>query len=197
MSQGSDVRAASDGRNRILQSATVLFAQRGFHGVSISDVAEAAGLVKSSIYHHFENKEALYLAVLTEMSRTSREQMAAGARGDTWQERLRGAVRVLGQLIGPRSHVLSLILGGMAQMPAINDQQTIEAIASLRREFAAVLTREIQAGIAAGDLRDIEPELSAICLVGLVSAALQSLGGTAEDARVDFAIDLFLHGAAR
>lgn len=186
----------SDGRNRILKSASVLFAERGFRGVSISDVAEAAGLVKSSIYHHFENKEALYLAVLTQMSRESREQMEAGARGDTWRERLQGAVRVLGKLIGPRSQVLSLILGGMTQVRANADSQTMDAIAPLRGEFAAVLTREIKAGIEAGELRDLKPELSAICLVGLVSAALQSLVCPSEAECIDFAFDLFLRGAA-
>ncbi len=189
--------AEGDGRTRILHSASVLFAERGFRGVSISDVAEAAGLVKSSIYHHFENKQALYLAVLTEMSRQSREQMDAGARGSTWRERLRGAVRVLGQLIGPRSHVLALILGGMTQVPANVDSKTLETIAPLRGEFASVLTREIENGIAAGELRDIDPTLSTLCLVGLVSAALQSLGDSSEQARVDFAFDLFLRGAAR
>jgi AcrR family transcriptional regulator len=48
----------SDGRTRILNSASILFAERGFRGVSISDVADAAGLVKSSIYHHFANKRS-------------------------------------------------------------------------------------------------------------------------------------------
>jgi Tetracyclin repressor-like, C-terminal domain len=131
------------------------------------------------------------------MARTSREQMQAGAQGSTWQERLRGAVRVLGHLIGPRSHVLSLVLGGMTQMPTNADSHMLETIQPLRREFAAVLTREIQAGIAATELREIDPELSAICLIGLVSAALQSLVGSTEETRVDFALDLFLRGAAR
>lgn len=187
----------SDGRNRILKSASALFAERGFSGVSMSDVAEAAGLVKSSIYHHFENKEALYLAVMAEMSRQSREQMEAGAQGSTWKERLLGAARVLGKLIGPRSHVLSLILGGMAQVPANVDSHMMETIAPLRREFSAVLTREIRAGIAAGELRDLDPELSAICLIGLVTAALQTLVRASEDESIDFAFALFLWGAAR
>ena len=197
MSQESDKNSGADGRSRILHSASILFAERGFRGVSISDVAAAAGLVKSSIYHHFENKEALYLAVLTEMAQQSREQMQAGAQGNTWRERLRGAVRVLGELIAPRSHVLSLILGGMTQVPANVDSHMVDTIAPLRREFASVLKREIESGIAAGELRDLDPELAAICLVGLVSAAQQSLAGSSEQARVDFAFDLFLRGAAK
>ena len=187
----------SDGRSRILKSASALFAERGFRGVSISDVAEAAGLVKSSIYHHFENKEALYLAVMEEITKQSREQMQAGARGSTWHERLRGAVRVLGRLTGPRSHVLSLMLGGMAQIPTNIDSQMGESIVAQRREFSAVLTQEIRAGIEAGDLRDLNPELTSICLIGLVTAALQTFVRASEDESIDFAFDLFLRGASR
>ncbi|MDE3088687.1 MAG: TetR/AcrR family transcriptional regulator [Chloroflexota bacterium] len=194
MSRVNDAHTG-DGRKRILQSASALFAERGYRGVSISDVAEAARLVKSSIYHHFENKQALYLAVLTEMSRQSREQMEAGAQGATWRERLRGATLVLGRLIGPRSQVFSLIIGGMTQIPADSESKLVDMIAPLRREFAAVLTREIANGVQAGELRDIDPELGAICLVGLVSAALQSLVQSSEQARVNFALDLFLQGA--
>ncbi|MCL4394619.1 MAG: TetR/AcrR family transcriptional regulator, partial [Chloroflexi bacterium] len=55
--------------------------------MSVSDVAVAAGVVKSAIYHHFENKEALYLAVLKEVALQSRDQMREGAQGDTWRAR--------------------------------------------------------------------------------------------------------------
>ncbi|HEX7587915.1 MAG TPA: TetR/AcrR family transcriptional regulator, partial [Anaerolineae bacterium] len=183
------------GRSRILKAAGVRFAERGYSGVSISDVADAAGLVKSSIYHHFENKQALYLAVLTEMAHQSRDQMDAGAQGGTWRERLGGAISVLGKLIGPHSQVLSLMLGGMAQVSTNLDNQGFDAIAPVRLEFSAVLRREIESGIRAGELRRVDPELATICLIGLVSAALQSMSALSEQQRVDFAYDLFLRGA--
>jgi AcrR family transcriptional regulator len=186
-----------DGRSRILVSAGVLFAERGFRGVSISDVADAAGLAKSSIYHHFKDKQALYLAVLSDMARQSREQMEAGAQGGTWGARLSGAVGVLGKLIGPHSQVLSLMLGGMTQVSKKLDPQEIDAIEPVRREFSAILRREIEGGIRAGELRRLDPELATICLIGLVSAALQSMSALSEQERVDFAFDIFLRGAAQ
>jgi len=187
----------SDGRNRILKSASMLFAERGFRGVSISDVADAAGMAKSSIYHHFENKQALYLAVLSDMARQSRQQMEEGAQGAAWRDRLCGAVRVLGRLIGPHSQVLSLMLGGMTQVSTNLDSQGIDALTPVRREFSSILRREIEGGIRAAELRSLDPELAAICLVGLVSAALQSMSALSEQERVDFALELFLRGAAQ
>jgi len=48
----------------ILAEALQLFAERGFDGVSVSDVAKAAGVSKANIFHHFGNKQALYMDVL-------------------------------------------------------------------------------------------------------------------------------------
>ncbi len=48
----------------ILSEARQLFAERGFDGVSINDVATAAGVSKANIFHHFGSKQALYMEVL-------------------------------------------------------------------------------------------------------------------------------------
>lgn len=51
-------------REKILEVAEALYARRGFAGVGMREVAEAAGLGKSSLFHHFRSKVQLYLAVL-------------------------------------------------------------------------------------------------------------------------------------
>ena len=51
-------------RDKILDVAEARFAQRGYTGVGLRELADAAGLGKSSLFHHFPSKMALYLAVL-------------------------------------------------------------------------------------------------------------------------------------
>jgi AcrR family transcriptional regulator len=48
----------------ILDKAAALFARRGFSKTSIQDVADAVGLSKAGLLHHFLSKDALYAAVL-------------------------------------------------------------------------------------------------------------------------------------
>jgi AcrR family transcriptional regulator len=50
-------------RDKILNVAEVLFADRGFHGVSVREIADAAGVRQSLIHYHFANKDNLYVAV--------------------------------------------------------------------------------------------------------------------------------------
>ena len=51
-------------RDRILDAAEALFAERGFAGTSVRDIASNVGLTAASLYNHFPSKDALYAAVL-------------------------------------------------------------------------------------------------------------------------------------
>jgi AcrR family transcriptional regulator len=51
-------------RDRILDTAEALFAERGFAGTAVRDIAAAVDLTAASLYNHFAGKDALYAAVL-------------------------------------------------------------------------------------------------------------------------------------
>jgi AcrR family transcriptional regulator len=51
-------------REQILQTAVNLFSQRGFKGTTTKEIARAAGVSEAMVFRHFENKEALYGAIL-------------------------------------------------------------------------------------------------------------------------------------
>ena len=50
-------------RETILASAAELFAQRGFHGTSMNEVAEACGLSKPTLYHYYRDKSELLVSI--------------------------------------------------------------------------------------------------------------------------------------
>ena len=70
---GTDTRAdaaesrAQDSRDEILKAATKLFASRGVHETSMSEVARAAHVSKALIFWHFKTKEDLFFAVLNRL----------------------------------------------------------------------------------------------------------------------------------
>lgn len=57
----------SSGRDKILEVSTRLFAEHGYSGVAMRQIAKNASITLPAIYHHFGNKEALYRAVETKM----------------------------------------------------------------------------------------------------------------------------------
>jgi len=54
----------SSGEQAILEAAEILFAEKGFDAVSMSAIAGLAKTSKPNIYHHFKNKNDLYLAIM-------------------------------------------------------------------------------------------------------------------------------------
>jgi len=55
-------------KEKLKQAALSLFAKRGYEGTTMNDIAERVGINKASIYNHFKNKEALFLAVYQEVA---------------------------------------------------------------------------------------------------------------------------------
>lgn len=67
-------------KTRILDATMLVFRRHGFRRSSIEQVAEAAGLTRQALYHHFESREALFRAVIERVheSAIAAEQSAIG-----------------------------------------------------------------------------------------------------------------------
>ena len=69
--------------DRINQEALILFAEKGYYGTSLSMIANAVGIRKSSIYAHYNSKDELFLSVIqyvAEVYKTKLEQFFADLR---------------------------------------------------------------------------------------------------------------------
>jgi AcrR family transcriptional regulator len=90
-------RATADGTlRRIQETALALFAERGYHGVSMRELAAAAGIRASSLYVHVASKEDLLLQLIVlghEEHRDAMRQATLDADGGTPQAQLAAAVR--------------------------------------------------------------------------------------------------------
>lgn len=65
MSLSSNPASQSEStRERIQTEAARLFVASGYHGVSMREVAEAVGVTKPALYHHYSDKESLFVAML-------------------------------------------------------------------------------------------------------------------------------------
>ena len=62
-----------DTKERIVEEAFALFASRGFHAVSVRDIAAAVGIKDASLYNHFSGKQAIFDAIVRDaLERTRR-----------------------------------------------------------------------------------------------------------------------------
>ena len=88
-------------REYVLMQAIPLFAQAGFSGVSMRDIARTVDISAAALYHHFPNKQSLYLAAVTYAFADKAEGIQTALNGDaTPEERLAQFVEALCSLIG-------------------------------------------------------------------------------------------------
>ena len=69
----------TDRRQQILDTAAELFAERGFHGVSVHDIGAACGISGPALYKHFRGKDELLATSLTDISETLLKEGSARA----------------------------------------------------------------------------------------------------------------------
>src|SRR5947208_4084220 len=87
-------------RNQILDAATKVFAEKGFHPTTIKDIAREADIADGTIYNYFENKTALMLGILDRLNESDRRaedfsQFTAGDFRSSMKAYLRHRFQVL------------------------------------------------------------------------------------------------------
>jgi AcrR family transcriptional regulator len=80
-------------REAILSAAEEVFARSGYHGASLDDIAQAAGISKALIYEHFTSKRELHASLVNAHVEEIFRRLEANAEaGTSGEERLRGGI---------------------------------------------------------------------------------------------------------
>ena len=156
---------AADAVERILAAAETLFAQQGFDAVSMHAIAEAAGVCKANIFHHFTSKNDLYVAVLRNACKDASQHLdELGSDELPLAERLGQFAQAHLQTILAHDQVTRLSLREMLNQGTHQGQELAEKVYGEKfSRFVAIL----RAGQAAGELRaDIDPAVVATALLG-------------------------------
>ena len=146
-----------------------VFAERGYDGASMDDVARAAGITKASIYHHVSGKEALLERglgrALDALFAILDEPAAATGRA---AERLRHIVTRVAETtlhLLPELTVLFRVRGASR-----SEREALER----RRQFDRVVTEIIVRAQREGDVRaDLDPRLAARLIFGMSNSVVE------------------------
>ncbi len=135
------VDRAQDRRSQILDVAARLFAERGFHGVSVGDIGRAMGVSGPALYKHFDSKDA----VLAEMLVAISERLLA--EGQERVERADGADTAITALVD--WHVEFALAQPALIVVQDRDWQSLpgearERVRSLQREYVELWADQLR-----------------------------------------------------
>ena len=159
-------------RQYIIEATAPVFNKKGYAGTSLSDLTEATGLTKGSIYGNFENKEEVALAVFDfntcRVSDMVEQQMKAA---DTYYEKLMVYSRVYND-DRLAAHGGCAILNTAVEADDTNEALKIKAAQAILRWKKNIVTL-INGGIAAGEFKaDINPEENALAIIALIEGGV-------------------------
>lgn len=151
-------------RHELIAIARAIFADEGYSGASLSKIAEAAGLRKASLYHHFSTKQSLYLAVLDDVLGDLTE-LIAEARMDhgDFVERLDRLGGLVVDYLGAHPDAARLLLREMVGEGEFVREHGAAAVDVTLTMTAAFL----EAGMQAGAFRRQDPKQLTLSITGL------------------------------
>jgi AcrR family transcriptional regulator len=160
-------------RAKIIESAIKSFSTRGFNAASVDDICKDAGISKGAFYHHFESKQALFLALL-----------------DGWLQNIDHAIEASKDSTVPETfmqmteafpYIFETAGGGLPMflefwLQASRDKKIWDASIAPYRRYHKYFTSLIKKGVEEGSFVEVDPELTARMIVSTaMGLLLQSL----------------------
>lgn len=191
--------------DRILAAARGLFLARGYNGSNLRDIAAEAKVSMGGIYHHFESKEGIYLALLHDQAAPK----ALGSISELFEnplfpENLGDIGTTIFQLTRTHRDFFKLLYIDVLEFQSKNVRHII---GGFRKLIVSRSARLLEHRTEAGDLADIHPAIMVRCMfdlflyMGLEEVMLEhSLGdelGLSSEELADQMAKLYLYGMMR
>ena len=164
-----------EARRRILEAARELFLERGLKGVSMEEVASAAGLKKANLFHYYPSKECLELAVLEQAASEMKEQVEAqlSAKGRDPVGAVASMFEQAGRGMRERRCRGGCFLGNLAQEASDHNETIRVRVSEFLRYWTDQLAGFLDRGRASGYFRpELEPRPAAEAILALFEGAL-------------------------
>jgi len=159
---------SSTGRERILRAAQALFIARGYAAVSMQQIADAASVNKATLYHHFQDKDALFAAVIRQEFERVRGEIAAELAG-------RDSLRA--QLTRVAARIFATTRSDFGRLFVDLHEHVSERVrAEVKRQCPPpweILQPAFERALAAGEICAVAPDLAVELFLGMVFAQVR------------------------
>jgi AcrR family transcriptional regulator len=155
---------------RLLETATELFAEKGYAGASVREIVEKAGVSKPVLYYYFKSKEGLFYAILEWAADVQQNVLneifeSRGTALDRFIFLYRRIYKGIQQYKSLYIMIHGLIYGPPEGVPEYD-------FASFQRYMLEAVKRIYAEGLSAGEIRNVDAEEVAFLVLGLMDFSL-------------------------
>ncbi len=147
----------------ILDAARQVFAERGYHGSTMREIASRAGVATGTLYLYFANKEALYVALLERLtSLVLQSIVAARSTRSGVLSKLEASITAAMMVFAENGDLARIVLVQAAGAdPSFEDR-----LSQVHRALADFVRQDLEEALAAGVLPALDCEVAALAWVG-------------------------------
>lgn len=162
-------------RDLILENASRLFYERGYGSTSIRDIADAAGISSSTMYHHFTNKQGVLHAIVTRFMTDFVDSTVPTLRDDTLTptERIRRAVRLHIEISDDRRP--ELLVGNPIRYALDTEQQQVGI--GLQTDYHNAVRAVIAEGCRTGEFSVENVPVTTMALLDMLNGVREWFSG--------------------
>ncbi|MCB1861563.1 MAG: TetR/AcrR family transcriptional regulator [Gammaproteobacteria bacterium] len=147
----------------ILDAVTRIFAEKGYDGVRVTELAQAAQVNKATLYYQIGDKETLYHRVLERLLKRAADEVAeAVAAAGSCEEKVRCFIGILARNAGNLRFTAPIMLREVAS----GGSNLPDAALLQMSRLLGVLGEALDEGVAAGELRQVNSFLVHMMIVG-------------------------------
>ena len=163
-------------RRRIIETATMEFAKKGYHDASISNIASKSGVRVGSIYKYFDNKQDLFLTIVDHSISRMEKLLLGLAKED--EDVIIKVEKILREIISA-SREDGILIKLYNSMTAVNDKKLARQFAvEMESMTAEIYIEAIKEGQKSGEIRkDIDPRVAAFLIDDLFMSLQFSYAG--------------------
>ena len=181
-------------REDILDAAAQVFRRKGFHGASMSAIAEAVNLQKASLYHHVTSKQEILLALLDRALEMLTEHIAAISSQDVpADQKLRQMIRAYLSALADNADLTAVLLFEHRSL----DKKTHARHVPQRDKFEGLWRDVVNEGVRTKVFDCSDTGMAVRALMGVMNWTLtwyQPGGGKSIEQIADEYADLLFHG---
>lgn len=163
-------------RRRIIETATMEFAKKGYHDASISNIASKSGVSVGSIYKYFDNKQDLFLTIVDHSISRMEKLLLGLAKED--EDVIIKVEKILREIISA-SREDGILIKLYNSMTAVNDKKLARQFAvEMESMTAEIYIEAVKEGQKSGEIRkDIDPRVAAFLIDDLFMSLQFSYAG--------------------
>ncbi len=157
---------AEQRKEQIVRLATSMFAKNGYDGLTIRMLALACGISEPALYKYFPSKQAIYREVLQNLKKqlTIDKLESKISKSEDIKEILFTLARHIIDIYGSKPEFTRLLLFCSLE----NHDLSGEVFNIIRGPFVRILSEKLKKLKKSGKIREIDPEITARCFVGMV-----------------------------